>query len=67
MWMDQADRSVFSLKGVECLDAESSPPCLNVPLRDDGRIESRFAHCKVVVEEVSTETPSSELDPFDDI
>lgn len=55
---------MFSLEGVACLKTDSREPCLNVPLRDE-RIESTFAQCNVV-EEITTEPPSADLDEFED-
>lgn len=64
VWMEQFGRPVFSLEGVACLKTDSREPCLNVPLRDE-RIESTFAQCNVV-EEITTEPPSADLDEFED-
>lgn len=62
-WMDQLERPIFSVKEVACLDGNSTP-CLNVPLRDE-RIETEFDRCNVV-EAITMETPSMEVDEFDD-
>lgn len=67
--MNQYERNVFSMEDVKCLEGEgvtatSSPPCLNVPLRDE-RIETTFAHCNRV-EEITMETPTQEMEEYDD-
>ena len=61
--MSLLDRPVFTLEGVSCNQTDDVP-CENVPLRDE-RIDREFAYCNVV-EEVATESPSAELDGFDE-